>query len=72
MWGARAYFILQLNTALLEGNPGRKLKPGTEAETMEEHCSLTCLTWLARPPFLYNPGHQPSPPGAGPLLSVIN
>ena len=35
---------------------GRNLEAGTEAESVEECCSLDCSPWLAQPAFIYNPG----------------
>lgn len=39
-----------------EGKSGWKLKAGTDTETVEEHCLLTCSSWPAQSGFLYNVG----------------
>lgn len=39
-----------------EGNQGRNMVAGAEAEVMEKYFLLTCSTWLALPVFLYNQG----------------
>lgn len=46
---------------------GTKLEAGTKAEVIEEHCLLTCFSWLAQPPCLY----QACPPRDGTTYSVL-
>lgn len=49
-----------------KGSQGKDLKTGTEAETTEDCCLLTCSRWLAQLPFLNCCG----PPVSGAPLTV--
>lgn len=58
--GERVYFS-GMRVTITEGSQGRNSsRAGTwgqeQAKATEEHCSLACPTWLARPAFLYTPG----------------
>lgn len=52
----RSYSVTEISQVR---NQDRSLEEGTETESIEKGCFLTCSPWLSKSAFIHNSGHHP-------------